>query len=248
MDPLQHFEAISLEEMDSVKLMERVDTKYVFPAHSLPDILNLLAKDYRVLEISGNRNSRYETIYYDTPGLDMYLQHHNGRQNRFKVRYRGYSDSGASFFEVKHHTNKGKMVKKRIPAMLTGGPIRGAEQDFLQELTPYTSKNLVSVLRVFYFRITLVGWCSCEWVILDTGLQVESVNRSADYSAVVIAETKQDRACSSLFRNVMLQHRIFPGSVSKYCLGITALYPDVKKNRFKEKYRIIHQLTRPAYA
>ena len=36
---ITQFDPISLEEMDSVKLQDRVDTKYVFGMHQLPGVL-----------------------------------------------------------------------------------------------------------------------------------------------------------------------------------------------------------------
>ena len=45
------FDPISLTEMDAVKLMNRTDTKFVFPLSTLIKILPKLQKHYRILEI-----------------------------------------------------------------------------------------------------------------------------------------------------------------------------------------------------
>lgn len=244
---LNRFDPVSLSEMDSVKLMERVDTKFVFPAEALPGILETLVPHYRVLQIDDRRISRYETIYFDTPGLSLYLWHHNGKQDRYKVRFRGYSDTSSAFFEIKHRNNKGRTLKSRIPAEGVPERISGEAEQFLHRMTPLHARDLVPVLRVRYSRITLVSRTGCERVTIDTALQTEARGGTASFAGIVIAEAKQDHASASAFREVMQAHRFFDGSVSKYCLGITALYP-VKKNRFKEKYRPIHLLTRSLHA
>lgn len=61
------FEKISLKEMDGVKLMNRVDVKYLVPIHLLPRLLCEAQKHYRILEINNERLCAYQTLYYDTP-------------------------------------------------------------------------------------------------------------------------------------------------------------------------------------
>jgi len=69
---------------------------------------------YRILDINGVRQNQYDSIYFDTPDLDLYHLHHNDRKNRFKIRYRKYVDSNLSFFELKMKNNKYRTIKKRF--------------------------------------------------------------------------------------------------------------------------------------
>ena len=110
---LNQFNPITLSEMDEVKLMNRTDTKFVFPRTILREILADLSKGYRVLEINGKRISTYQTLYFDTADFGYYLDHHNGVGNRFKVRIRNYVESDLFFLEVKNKY-KGRTDKKRI--------------------------------------------------------------------------------------------------------------------------------------
>ena len=111
---LKHFNPITIEEMDAVKFLDRMDTKYIFRFEQLSYVLNELNNEYFVLQTEGSNLSLYETVYYDTPDLALYLKHHNGRLNRFKVRKRYYVASKLGFFEIKFKNNKGRTVKKRI--------------------------------------------------------------------------------------------------------------------------------------
>ena len=95
------FEPITLKEMDSVKLMNRKDTKFIFNEKMLPALLKDLTKNYKILEISKKRESQYKTMYFDTEDFKFYTQHHNGKLNRHKVRYRQYIDVDLTFLEVK---------------------------------------------------------------------------------------------------------------------------------------------------
>jgi len=99
---LQNFQPISLSEMDEVKLMNRTDTKFVLNRTLFNEVLPQLTSSYRVLEISDQRLSSYRTLYFDTSGFDLFLDHHNGKGNRFKVRIRKYVESNLFFLEIKN--------------------------------------------------------------------------------------------------------------------------------------------------
>ena len=103
------FDPISLNEMEGVKLMDRVDTKYVFPVNNFSAILNGMKGTYRLLEIEKNRLHRYESLYYDTPDFKLFAKHQSGGLNRYKLRFRRYVDSGGlTFFEIKFKNSKGR--------------------------------------------------------------------------------------------------------------------------------------------
>ena len=118
MDPkYQHiaeFDPISLEEMDNVKLQDRVDTKYVLGAAELDDVLKAMLPDYRLLEVKGVRGTNYRSLYFDTPDLKHFQDHHNKRTFRVKVRFREYVGSGLTFLEVKRKTGTGRTDKARM--------------------------------------------------------------------------------------------------------------------------------------
>jgi len=62
---LDSFNPVRLEEIDRVRLMDRIDTKYVFPASRVLDLLYLMDGNYSVLEVNGYRISDYTTTYFD---------------------------------------------------------------------------------------------------------------------------------------------------------------------------------------
>ncbi|MBK8341295.1 MAG: VTC domain-containing protein [Flavobacteriales bacterium] len=68
---------------------------------------------YRLLEVDGVRGAEYRSLYFDSPALRHYLDHHNGRTLRSKVRFREYVGSGLCFLEVKRKTGTGRTDKAR---------------------------------------------------------------------------------------------------------------------------------------
>ena len=69
---MQGMKSITLDEMSAVKLMNRIDTKYVVTEAQLRAILLGIKDNYYAQEVEGNRLSPYSTVYYDTPELTMY--------------------------------------------------------------------------------------------------------------------------------------------------------------------------------
>ncbi|MBO7432154.1 MAG: VTC domain-containing protein, partial [Salinivirgaceae bacterium] len=111
---VRDIEPITLPEMDSIKLMNRIDSKYLTNESVLLAILrDAHAEGYRALVVEGKKVSPYNSMYYDTPELRMFLDHHNRRMVRQKVRTRVYVASGQTFLEIKHKNNKKRTKKKR---------------------------------------------------------------------------------------------------------------------------------------
>ena len=110
---IRSFEPISLAQMESVKLMNRIDTKFAVPMAVLPAILEAAQADYYAQEIDGKRIATYDTMYYDTESLDMYVRHHDRQLVRQKIRVRQYVDSNLTFLEIKRKNNKGRLPDRR---------------------------------------------------------------------------------------------------------------------------------------
>jgi hypothetical protein len=242
-DILAGFEPISLEEMDSVKLMNRVDTKYMFLIDQLPGILNDLQPEFRVLEVNSTRLSRYETLYFDTDEHKLYLDHHNGRMNRFKVRKRRYLESGLSFFEIKTKNNKGRTQKERIRQKENPETISGKSAKLLMEVTELSPEMIKPALWILFSRITLVNKQLTVRLTIDVGLRYRLGEKQKSYPELVIAELKQDFSAKSPFNKIMHKYHILDTSISKYCLGIISLNENIKHNNFKPKLLRLNKLT-----
>ena len=97
---LSTYQPITLDEMNSVKLLNRTDTKFVTTVDKVVQLLELAENDYRAQEINGERIAPYYTVYFDTPEHDMFMAHQNGHAHRQKLRIRSYVDSHLNFLEI----------------------------------------------------------------------------------------------------------------------------------------------------
>ena len=243
---------ISLAEMKEVRLMNRVDTKFLVTSAQLIDILRGVCGQYYAQEVEHHRLSPYRTLYYDTPELTMYRIHHDRHLVRDKVRVRTYVDSDLTFCEVKHKTNKGRTKKKRVELKTENGAWKAisslsAFNETFDEAgfqLPYPVERLLPQLETVFDRITLVNFEKTERLTIDCNLCFNNVATGADASmdSLVVMELKQDGRARSLLKEVLFDLRIKPFKISKYCIGTCMTRPEVKQNRFKKKLRRIAKL------
>jgi len=237
------FTPISLDEMSKVKLMNRVDTKFVTTLPRLRELLRMAQKEYFMQVTNGERNNAYTTLYYDTPSLEMYITHHNGCLVRQKVRVREYIGSDLMFLEVKNKNNHKRTRKKRI--RIGEFNIEGTEKkQFLEGLCWYDVSTLKPALRNWFNRITLVNHDMTERVTIDTGLKFHSYLTSLDKALEqsVVIELKRDGNQYSPLLSMLRDLHIQPHGFSKYCIGTAMTNPEVKQNLLKPKLHYVNRL------
>ena len=225
---LDTYPSISLDDMQSIRLMNRLDTKFVTNREKLCELLELAKNDYYVQDINGLHIIPYSTQYYDTKDNAMYLAHHNRRLTRQKVRVRTYMDSGLTFLEVKNKNNHRRTKKIRT------------------EVTPDTTLDMGDLRKTLhneFSRITLVNKGKTERLTIDFGLKFENMQtgKSNQLENIVIIELKRDGLVPSPIMEIIRQLRIKPSGFSKYCIGMAMTDDDLKKNNFKNKIRLIQQ-------
>lgn len=236
---LEKFRPVTLDEASGVKLMNRIDRKFWFPSSKLEYLLEQLVPLYDVLEVGGKRLVGYRSIYFDTPGNQMYLHHHNGFRDRYKVRRRKYETSELGFFEIKRKTNKQRTIKKRIEIPFHEGAITEAERLFLLEHSPYENLETQPVLLNWFNRISLVNKIRTERCTIDIQLKIKTGTEEVTLEDLVIIELKRGNILtSSPMVSLLKDLQINQKGLSKYCTGRALLEPALKRNRFKP--RLLH--------
>lgn len=251
MEAVGTYTPITLEEMSGIKLMNRIDTKFVTTRSRLMQLLQLAREQYYVQETGGLRIIPYYTTYFDTADFDMYVTHQNGHANRQKLRIRSYVASDLSFLEVKTKDNHKRTRKKRVeltPAMVERaheGTIAFAPGDdyspFLAKHLRYECEEVRQTLENNFNRITLVNRGKTERLTIDIDLQFHNLitGDDANLSKLAIIELKRDGLQPSPVLDLLLQLRIKPMGFSKYCMGSALTNSGLKTNRFKERLRLI---------
>lgn len=242
---------LSLDEMGKVKLMNRIDTKFVMPSCKLEELLMRASSKYFVQKTEGKLISQYDTIYYDTELCDYYIMHHNKRRVRQKLRTRVYVDSGISFIEIKNKNNKGRTKKKRIgigSEHLSSLSSDSRTVEFLKDRLLYPIERLSPNLRTSFNRITLVNTAKTERVTIDMGLTFENLRNGNKKTmpGIAIVEIKQDGTRPSQMKEILTLMHIHRMGFSKYCIGTALTTPTIKQNNFKEKLVTVKNIEKNA--
>lgn len=244
-ESLQQFEAISLDQLNQrASLLHRRDRKYIFPIAKLAQVIEACAAHYHILEVNGSRCVPFQTFYYDTPTLQCYYDHHRGRSPRHKIRHRIYGTGQEHSLEVKVKTAGFKTKKYRMHLSEDNNkPLQLlAYLDFFDTCNISNIEQYEKILEVRYHRITLVNKLIQEKVTIDLGVSFRSDDFIHPYDSIVIAEIKSENLSNSHFSQLMRRLKISEGGISKYCLGMISLYPNIKFNNFKPIFRSIQKL------
>ena len=190
---LQSYKPITLEEIDTINLMDRIDTKFIVPISVLYELLEVVS-DYYVLEINGFRNSLYDTTYFDTINYDMFMDHAYDIENRQKIRVRKYLCNDLKFLEIKTKVDEGRTLKKRIKVKHKGLK-RKKNQEFISKYSKYDLSVLQKSLRTEFERFTLVNPEKTERITIDTSLHFinKKMNKEVYIEDVAILELKRNK-------------------------------------------------------
>ncbi|MDC4232454.1 polyphosphate polymerase domain-containing protein [Actinomyces sp. B33] len=246
---------IGLDDLNAAAAMlARVDRKYVLTRDEAAEVAARLHPGTRVLQIGRVRAHSYESVYFDTPGLDAFRMTASPRRRRFKIRTRAYLDSSLAFLEVKTRGGRGLTLKERLPY----GPDDAAAARLTDEGRRWASAvlsgigyedraaaSLAPVLRGSYRRTTLLLAGSQGRATLDSDLSWVDLRlrerpdgpgagRPAgrlEAPGLVIIETKSGSSPSDLDRALWrCGHR--PARISKYATALAALDPSLPRNRW----------------
>lgn len=241
---LSTYPSISLKEMSNIRLMNRIDTKYVLTNSKLNKLLELAAKDYYVQEIDGHREMPYYTNYLDTKNKDMYLVHHNGHYVREKIRIRSYVSSNLNFLEVKNKNNKGCTSKKRIKVSSLNSLEIDGGNTFLKKNAWYSLDQLTFQLENNFNRITLVNKAKTERLTIDSNICFHNINtnKNVELKNVAIVELKRKGRSYSPIRSMLQDLNVKSSGFSKYCIGTALTDENLKHNRFKTRIRRILEI------
>ena len=257
------WKSISLKAMNKKAAMQtRVDRKYIVDAETAAKVLSTLDADASVMDIKGQRDFAYDSVYFDTPQMQSYHSAAYSRDDTFKIRTRSYLDSKLTFLEVKTDGEQDMTVKKRISytfekrdtltaegreyiTAALGGILASPVHKLEAVLTtgyrratvflPQSEKNPVASRMTVDTNLT---WTPLSENILMAGVNYRNyhgnlVGTVYGLPNAVIIETK-----SGVEPSVADQHLwdagITPSKISKFATGMAALNPQLASNKWAE--------------
>lgn len=240
---LNAMNTVSLAELDSVALLNRIDNKYVLNKQQLQYIVPVIQQHYAVLQIGDNKIFTYENNYFDTEDLQFYYDHHNGYSNRMKVRSRKYIESDTSFFEIKRKENIERTAKTREKVDQLISTIDSTKKETIQQFSRKPIADLSVILNNKFNRITFVNNDQTERITLDFNLQFSDEISKKNFSDFYVLEIKQSKSnCRSIVTETLKKRNIRELGFSKYIFGVIALKDNVRTNNFLPLIKKINKL------
>jgi hypothetical protein len=221
-------------------MSQRVESKFIVSESALDALLGELQGDYVVLSAGAATVARYQSLYFDTDGLDFFHAHRRGRRLRHKVRVRHYPDRQLSTLEIKMRRSDRQTTKVRQPRRYADCTLRSEDLEFVRTHIPVIGPLLPQVC-VEYRRLTMLGVRTLERVTIDVDLHAAGPTRSTALRGAAVIEIKQLRACSHT-RAVTALRRLDPlaRGVSKYCAAIATTRPEAHVGRIGYQLRALN--------
>ncbi len=239
---LQKFQSITLDELEKKDLLRRYDTKFIINIEIFSKLIKTLLNHYNILEINNKRIFHYENLYFDTLFYDLFNDHINGKQNRFKIRFRRYIEKGDCYFEIKKRDNK-RLTQKYRKKSIFSFIIEQSENEFLKKYLNIDNSKLLPKLFVSYQRITFLHKRNCEKITFDTNIFFRNTISELQIHGLVIGEIKSNfLGFRSDVLELLRKEQVYPIKISKYCTGTILTNNKLKYNRYKPKLRLIDKI------
>jgi|SRR5690625_582852 len=240
---LAQYQPISLKALDErARLMRRTDNKYVLDQEQLQQFLIEQLPYYDILCIDGLRQFHYVSAYLDSPQFDTFLDHNQGRRQRFKIRFRYYRETQQYFFEIKLKGFRGETLKYRVATNEQAYQAQVLPDDLYQfantKIQQHYGRTLTFPLkhsiRVTYQRITLVDKQGGERITIDNQIQFFGTQAKQSLPADhYVIEVKSALGRSPVDRWLRQQQKHPVQRCSKYCMGLNLLKFPQKNTRFR---------------
>ncbi|WP_062381471.1 polyphosphate polymerase domain-containing protein [Demequina pelophila] len=231
-------DAVSLEELqERAELLTRVDRKYLVPEAEWAHIVESLDDAPLALDIQGEREFGYRSMYLDTADLESYRAAAHRRPSRYKVRARTYLDTGGTAIEVKLRGRRGETVKRRHfvdSPCGRDGRLQGEAREFVAGFG-IDADRLVPTLETRYRRSTLLT--RDGRLTVDRSVRgIDPAGAAVSYGDDLVIETKGGQRPGAIDRALWAAgHR--PTRISKYCTSLAALRPELPANRWNRTLR-----------
>ena len=221
-------------------LQDRIDHKFLVYPSTVRRLVDDIGRELTVLEIRGERQFDYDSLYFDSAGWRTYRDHVQGRRRRFQARTRHYVGSGVCMFEVKIEGSRGKTAKYRQRHAVEDAhrltPDARALLD--RELTLagiHAVPDLRPAVQTTYRRTTLASLTGAGLrITIDTDLQCQSARGSmsalTDRVLIEVKSASRHHPVLGAFADAGLR----PLSFSKYCVGAALLHPELPRAPWAE--------------
>ena len=211
---------INIKESKNIKLMNRIDKKYVIDFNQFCLLSDYIVNNYYIVVDDSNKFLlSYKSIYFDTANLDMYNDHKLNVENRQKLRIREY-ENGDQFLEIKTKSdNKTKKIRVNLDLYNIDHYMC-----WINDNLNYAYSAITPVLEINFKRLTLINKEKNSRITIDFGISFKNYNTNINkkIKEIVIEVKKSDESYITSFEKKLSSLNIEESKFSKYYIGINS--------------------------
>lgn len=220
---LDRFTQASKQLLSERALQQRVDSKFIVSRTRAPEILDALRDNFRVVLSAGRPYGNYLTVYFDSPGFDLFHDHRRGRRPRHKVRIRQYTDRDLCFLETKTKDRYSVTTKQRFSRAAGEFDLEDTDLQSIRAAIGWEGR-LQRAVEMNFLRVTLLGVEHEERITMDLSLWIRDKGAEVVFEDACIIELKQKRFdARSPGWVAMRSLGMRPHGISKYCVALAVL-------------------------
>lgn len=242
-EKIDAFEPFPAMEIKKVKFSDREEINYTFQNSLLQSIIESTKEFYSILTNDDRKYNSYKLLYFDTPRNRLYIDAHNGKRNRFVVRYRQCIESDTTYFEVKYINKKGRKRKKKIKVAEIKSTLGEEELALLKKvMRKKKARKLQPRLACDFKRTILKAKHANDRVIIDGDIKFTYNNSDTHKLNLTLAKIRQERYTgASKFIEILRDNGVRQGQLSNYEQGMS-IFASQKTNIYKEKNNRINKI------
>jgi hypothetical protein len=217
---------------EHLRLLSRLDTKYIAPRAGLARLLDSLAERYVLLTAAGAPAARYVTVYFDTDAQDFLNDHLRGRRPRHKLRVRHYLDRRVSSLEVKTRLPGGRTDKTQRAHEFGSNGLDDDEARWAQALTR-AATPLRAQAWTSCQRLTLLHREHATRLTIDVNVALGSGAGARTLHDRALIELKRDRSrAEPALSQALFTAGARPVNASKYVAAMLDAGAAARRARF----------------
>ena len=208
---------ISIEEAKDIKLMKRIDVKYVVNNTQLSQVADYIFDNFYIVKNDTDEVFlKYHSLYFDTDDMQMHRDHVEKKAHRQKIRVREYQ-SHDKFLEIKDKNNH---VTTKIRVPVTSYDLDG-ERQWISDNLMYDTKTLKKKLDVEFYRMTFISLNKQIRMTIDSYIHFYNYDTQLVASINdIIIEIKKTTEDKIELENMLNNIGVIESGFSKYNIGI----------------------------
>ena len=227
---------ISSKEIVKKDFNSNKSQKLILNKRYFNNMLYKFSDEFALVKSNEDYMQQFSMLYFDTPQLKMYFEHHNRSASRYQV-YRKYKyNNEKSQLIVKSSDNKNNRNKKKFRTSDFEARIPLKYFDYIDKNTNHPAFQLKPVLNCDFNRYVFTNKSNDLLITIDADLSFWNDYKTNYLPDLAVATIKtKNYSPQREIANALKLAPGFPSGLNKFSIGMALTNPDLKQNMLKQK-------------